>query len=368
MKTSRHQPRIALILALALLVSAVAGCSSGGSAVLEGPEAYSNGIDENGFWKGVTALDHVALQAYEGISIPADVHTVQQEDIDSQVDAILNEYASAKNVTSRAVADGDTVNIDYVGRIDGVEFDGGNTGGQGTEVVIGVTAYIDDFLEQLIGHMPGESFDIEVTFPEDYGKEELNGKDAVFAITINHIVEAVVPEQTDEFVAASLSDAFGWTTIAEMKEGIKTDLRHSAVASYIQEHLLEKATVASVPDDMIEYQENTLIQYYAEYATYYNMELDEFLVAYMEVSGTEELLEQNALQNSEAASFALVIQAIAEEAGISVTDDDVAAYFLEYSGSDDYSEYAASYGMPYLKMMILNQAVLDHLVDSAVLE
>lgn len=95
--------------------------------------------------------------------------------------------ASLQTDTSLTIEDGDTVNIDYVGSIDGVEFQGGNTEGNGADLVIGSHSYIDDFEEQLIGHHPGDSVDVTVTFPEDYGKDELNGKEALFKVTVNGI-------------------------------------------------------------------------------------------------------------------------------------------------------------------------------------
>ena len=91
--------------------------------------------------------------------------------------------------TSLTVEDGDTVNIDYVGSIDGVEFDGGNTNGAGTDLTIGSGLYIDDFEEQLIGAHPGDTVEVNVTFPENYSNEELSGKDAVFEVVINGIYE-----------------------------------------------------------------------------------------------------------------------------------------------------------------------------------
>ncbi len=91
--------------------------------------------------------------------------------------------------TSLTVKDGDTVNIDYVGSIDGVEFDGGSTNGQGTDLTIGSGLYIDDFEEQLIGSHPGDTVDVNVTFPEDYNAEDLRGKDALFVVTINGIYQ-----------------------------------------------------------------------------------------------------------------------------------------------------------------------------------
>ncbi len=90
---------------------------------------------------------------------------------------------------SLEVKDGDKVNIDYVGTVDGVAFDGGNTNGTGTDLTIGSGSYIDDFEEQLIGSHPGDTVEVNVTFPENYGNEELNGKDAVFTVTVNGIYE-----------------------------------------------------------------------------------------------------------------------------------------------------------------------------------
>ena len=89
--------------------------------------------------------------------------------------------------SSLEVKDGDTVNIDYVGRIDGVAFEGGDTKGQGAQLTIGSGTYIDDFEEQLIGSHPGDEVKVTVTFPENYGNEELNGKEAVFDVVVNGI-------------------------------------------------------------------------------------------------------------------------------------------------------------------------------------
>lgn len=89
--------------------------------------------------------------------------------------------------TSLTVENGDTVNIDYVGSVDGVEFEGGSTDGMGTDLVIGSGSYIDDFEDQLIGAHPGDTVDVYATFPENYGIEELNGQEALFVVTVNGI-------------------------------------------------------------------------------------------------------------------------------------------------------------------------------------
>lgn len=106
---------------------------------------------------------------------------------DTSSDTTTEDTLTYSTDTSLTVENGDTVNIDYVGSVDGVEFSGGNTNGAGTDLVIGSGSYIDDFEEQLIGYHPGDTVEVNVTFPEDYGNEELNGKDAVFEVVINGI-------------------------------------------------------------------------------------------------------------------------------------------------------------------------------------
>lgn len=104
-------------------------------------------------------------------------------------DNSTDDSTSYSTDSSLTVEDGDTVNIDYVGSIDGVEFDGGNTQGNGTDLTIGSGRYIDDFEEQLIGAHPGDEVEVTVTFPDDYGNDELNGKEAVFDVIVNGIYQ-----------------------------------------------------------------------------------------------------------------------------------------------------------------------------------
>jgi trigger factor len=330
--------------------------------------SYSDGIDENGFWIGLTALDFVELPEYLGIIVPKDTHVISDSAVQVKIDSILAGYSAHEHFDDRAVEDGDTVNIDYVGSIDGVEFDGGSTGGAGTDVTIGVTSYIDDFLEQLIGHMPGETFDVNVTFPEDYGVEELDGKAAVFVTTINAICKDTAQELTDEFVAESLSPSYGWTTIEEMKAGISADIQKEAVQSYVSEFIVHDAVVLSLPPQLIAYHEKVIVDYYADYAYHYDMDLDSFLSEYVGVDSVEELLEANRADNEEAATHNLIYQAIAEASGLKVSDEDIANFFKEHYDLDDYSMYVEHYGVPYLKQSILSMFAVEHLAENAVLE
>ena len=161
-----------LILASAMLVTLLVGCgtdgeepaddestgsiSASGNPAGGGPTesgtgadaefSHSGGIDENGFWTGINALDYVVIFNYQAMAIPNDVHQISDDAIQSEIDYLLTQFPSVTQIMDRAVVDGDTVNIDYVGSIDGVEFENGSTNGMGTDVTIGLTSYIDDFL------------------------------------------------------------------------------------------------------------------------------------------------------------------------------------------------------------------------------
>ncbi|MDR1823793.1 MAG: FKBP-type peptidyl-prolyl cis-trans isomerase [Bifidobacteriaceae bacterium] len=329
---------------------------------------YSEGLDDNGFVIGVTAKDYVELPNYEAFPVPASVANITDEAVQSEVDSILSGYGEATQVTDRAVVDGDTVNIDYVGSVDGVEFDGGTTNGAGTDVTIGTTTYIDDFLEQLIGHMPGDTFDINVTFPDDYGVDELNGKDAVFVTTVNYISETILPDITDAWVAENLSESYGWNTIAEMQDGIRASLRETAIQNYIYEYLTTEVQISEVPQAMLDKETNAMLAYYQSAADYYQVTLEEYLSTYEGLASLDELYEASASSIQTTVVYALVVQAIAEDAGWTVTEEDLAAFFLANAGSEDYSTYEAEYGLGYLKQLVLAQNVIDYIYEHCVTE
>lgn len=380
---------LALTLTITLAIGIMAGCSDKGDETTAttttesqtettGPASddgsadvvkfdYSAALDEKGFWKDVTALDHVTLFDYKKIEIGEDVHAISDDELKQQIDSLVSSYSEDVEVKDRAVADGDTVDIDYVGSVDGVEFAGGTTNGAGTVVTIGKTIYIDDFLQQLIGHKPGETFDVEVTFPADYGVEELNGKDAVFVTTINHIVETKIPELNDEFVASNFAESNDWKTVTELNEGVRSDMQRSAISLFLQDYVIEASTVSNVPESLIEFQEKSMLDYYQGYAASYGVGLEEFVQTYLQVADTEELLSTNREQNEEMAKFYLIIQAIAEDAKINLSDDDVKEYFTNEYSEEDYTSLMENAGMPYMKMIVINQKVLEILEENVIL-
>ena len=365
---------ICIFLVFAMLPVLLSGCSkktnepsAAGDPASNTAFSYSDGIDENGFWKDIKALDYVETFNYQAVSIPGNVPQISDDDLQTEIDKLLANYSTDKKVTDRAIVDGDTVNIDYVGSVDGVEFEGGSTGGRGTDVTAGSTNYIDDFLVQIIGHTPGETMNVEVTFPANYQEASLQGKDALFVTTINYITEKETVDLTDTFVSENLSDTYHWKTVDEMKKGMRTKLEKSALQNYIRNYLTDEVAVLSVPEQLTKYQENAMVNFYRESAKNYNVGLEEYLNNAAGVSNVDALIESNKSSNLKSATYALVTQAVAEDANLSVSDEDLVNFFAEYVGSSDYSSYEEQYGLPYLKQVTLCQKVLDYISDHAVI-
>ncbi len=315
---------------------------------------YSAGITENGFFEGVVASEIVTLPEYKGIEMTKEELEGSEAALQEQIDLILAEHTSYEQIKDGVVADGDTLNIDYVGSINGVEFQGGNTGGQGTLVTIGVTQYIDDFLEQLIGHKPGENFNIEVTFPENYGNEELNGKDAIFNITINYIQgEEIKAELNDE-----IAEYYGFDSVEALKDDIRKWLKTSAAFTAFT-NVVENTVCEEYPESVINYFVNS-DKYNIEYsAKSQNITADEYAATYLGAESVDAYIEANKEYYEESALGLLVAQAIAELEGITVTDEDVIA-----AGYDQYVSY---YGSPYVKQVLLYQELIPTFIaDNAV--
>ena len=347
--------------------SSASSTASSDSTSSDLPEVdFSAGLTADGLLEGVTALDYVTLpEDYDHISLPADVTTATDEDIQASIDSLLAGFASYEQLTDVEVKEGDTVNIDYVGSVDGVEFDGGSTQGNGTNVVAGSTNYIDDFLTQIIGHKPGETFDVNVTFPDPYeNNPDLAGKDAVFKTTINYVQgEEIMPEVTDDFVNENLSSTYGWTTVEEMRAGIAENLVESQRGSYISDYIFENSQVSEVPESVVTFVENTLSNNYISMANQYGMKLEDFL-SYMGADSLETMLEQNHDAIVQQAEQMMILQAVSEKAAIEVTKEDV----MSVAGltEETYNQVLEVYGEPYMYMSTRTSLASSYLLDNAV--
>ena len=331
----------------------------------------SAGISDSGYFEGVKALDFVTLPEYKGISIPADDHTATEDEINEQLSSLLSNFEQTNEITDRAVENGDKVNIDYVGSVDGVEFEGGSTQGQGTTVTAGATNYIDDFLTQLIGHMPGETFNVEVTFPDPYeNNTDLSGKDAVFVTTINYIAETVDPELTDDFVKENLTEQYHWESAAEVTEYMRSIVVKRKLHTFIDSYLDENAEVSSIPESLVEYQKNAMLNYYESYASQYGVSLEDF-IASGGYDSVDVFVEEQKSSLENAAKDVLVLQAVAENEGIEIAESDVDAFILASylsSTEDTLPQIKEYYGLGYWANQTLIDRVYTLIADNATLE
>ncbi len=313
-------------------------------------------FDDTGYLIGLDT-SKVKLPDYKSIVVPKEHHTPSKEDVQKAIDAELAKFAEPVNVTTGTVPDGATLNIDYVGSVDGVEFEGGNTNGQGTEVTIGVTQYIDDFLEQLVGKKIGSTFDIEVTFPEDYHMPDLAGKDAIFKITINSMkTPGELPELTDDFVKTNFAFT-GVTTKEEYIQYVTDMLSSTLVNRYLYGEILKKTTFDEVNENAIKFHQDHVLAYCEMEAKAYGMTLD----AYLELTGLgtkEQFLELGAEAIKSDAEQLLVLQSIGKHENITVTDEDIKAQV-----GDNQAQLEELYGKNYVKMSVLNEKVLTFLEE-----
>lgn len=336
--------------------------SSGDTAT---PEKFelSKFLTDEGHLKDVEALELVELGQYSGIIVPKSELVVKEEEVKAQIDSLLQMGASFVTLQEGEIKSDSTLNIDYVGKVDGVAFEGGSTDGAGTDVTVGVTQYIDDFIQQLVGHKVGDKFDINVTFPTDYANAELAGKDAVFSITINSLQgEEVLPEFTDEYVEKMLGEQLGLKTVKEARDFITNDIKKYQQENYVWKTLLENVSVKEIPKSVTEFKINDILNGYNMSAQQYGMSLDDYFAA----NGTtrDDFLKTQEEAISGQAKTAIILMAIAEKEGFTVTDDEI----KEFLGTEDFSAAENTYGKPYIKFMVLISKADKLIQDKAVVE
>ncbi len=333
---------------------------------------YSAALDENGYFTGVRALDYVTLPAdYKALSVSAADVQVTDDELQTNLDYILSQFAETEQDTESTIQNGDSVNIDYVGSVDGIEFTGGNTNGQGTTVTAGSTQYVDDFLTQIIGHKPGETFDVVVTFPDGYNDStdangdpiKLAGQEAVFSVTINYIAKSVTPELTDEFISKNIDPKYG-STVEEFKDTVRKDVADANLEKYVTNYLTQNSVYADeLPEAVTEYSSMMVLNYYCGYASAKNQTLTQFIQENLDADSIQALLDSNKEAIDNQAKRFLLYQALAEDQGLDCTDDDVKAYF-EDLGNTDYSDYQNFYGTNYLRMNAVGDKAFNNILAS----
>ncbi|ACL75187.1 trigger factor [Ruminiclostridium cellulolyticum] len=305
-------------------------------------EAYDNAIEENNinpvdrpeidivqigknqnliFTAKVTVKPEVELGAYMGVEAKKAEANVTDEDLENEFNKVVEKNARLVSVTDRPIQSGDTAVIDFEGFIDSVPFEGGK--GEDYSLVIGSGTFIPGFEDQLIGKNIADDVDVNVSFPEEYGKEELNGKEALFKVLIKEIKVKELPTVDDEFA----KDISEFDTLEEYKNDLRNKLEESAKSKAERDNeesviqaVVGNATV-DIPNVMVEKHIDAMARDFDMRLRYQGLDLQR----YLEIMGTdfEGFREQFRERAANEVKIQLVIEKISKVENVEATDADV---------------------------------------------
>ena len=368
--------KIAKVLVAGLIGLQLIGCSNQKTEnTEENKEVAENAESAEAtvvYFDEINADEYVTLGDYKGLEVVSTVQSIGDEEVDSYIEYMLSSTSGElEEVTDRDVIEnGDVANIDYVGKKDGVAFDGGTA--EGYDLGIGSGSFIPGFEEGLVGVKKGETVDIELTFPENYHAPDLAGAEVVFTVTVNGIYKEIKPEFNDEYVAGLAIENV--STTEEYRSYLKNMMEESEkqyALQDVQTQLLamvtENATVSGTPQELIDrfYQVNINNMTYN--AMMYGMDLQTFVSSYYGLD--EESFEAETVAAAEeSAKQALVCLKIASEENIVVTEEEVNAAveesYAEY-GYPSAEEFKATIDMDEYKDSLLLNKIVDFLVENA---
>ena len=286
------------------------------------------------FTAEVAVRPEVTLGKYMGVTVTKIDTSVSDEEVEESLEKERNNNARTITVTDRAVESGDTAVIDFEGFVDGVAFEGGK--GENHPLEIGSHTFIDTFEDQLIGKNTGDEVEVNVTFPEQYQAADLAGKPAVFKVKINEIKTKELPELDDEFA----QDVSEFDTLAEYKEDLKKRLveqKENEAKRTKEDEAIQKIIDKSkmdIPDAMINTQCDTMIEEFAQRIAQSGLSMDQ----YLQFSGmtVDKLREQVRPEATTRIQSSLVLEQIAKDENIEITDEDIDA---------EIEKMAKAYGM-----------------------
>lgn len=272
----------------------------------------------------------VTIEKYTGIKIEKFEYTVTDADVDKEIDNTRERFAESVDVTDRAAQNGDTVNIDFEGKMDGVAFDGGSA--QGYDLTLGAGQFIAGFEEQVVGMNVGETKDVNVTFPEDYQAENLKGKPAVFTVTVHKITGKVLPELNEEFakkVGSDSVDAYRAKVRERLEKAAASRSLNETENSIITE--IAKGASAEIPDAMIEKQEEYSMQRMEYSLMYQGIKLDDYLKY---VNQTRDEYKKHFEEEARRTVLhQLIVEKLIKELNIEATEAEIADKVAEQAAS-----------------------------------
>ena len=368
--------KIVKALVAGLIVLQLMGCGGQKSENAESNQAVSETSETTRkatpiYFSEIKADEYVTLGDYKGLEVVSTTSVVSDKEVESYITYMLSMSGSREEIMDRDVIEqGDIANIDYVGKKDGVAFDGGTA--EGYYLEIGSGTFIPGFEEGLVGVKKGETVDLNLTFPESYHSEELAGAEVVFTVTVNGIYRNATPEFNDEFVATLGID--GVTTTDDYRVYLKNLMEENEKETALQDvqmqlfnMIIENAEISGIPEKLIDKFYDININNMNYQASMYGMDLESFVSSYYGMDTAA--FEEEATAAAEiSAKQTLVCLKIAADENITVTDEDIDAALEEkyaeygYASAEDFEANIDK--EEYRDSLLLNK-VVDFLVENA---
>ena len=320
----------------------------------------------------VDVKPEVKLGEYKGIEVEDVKYEVTEELLESELENQRQMNARLINIDDRAAKEGDKVNIDFKGFVDGVAFEGGEAEKQ--DLDLGSNTFIEGFEEQIVGHNVGDEFEVKVTFPEEYFSEDLQGKEALFNVVLNSISYEELPELDDEFI----KDISEFETVEEYKNDIKAkkeeefeERAKSEKENAVLEKIVENIEV-EIPEGMIKSQIDSQMQNFDQSLKSQGMSLED----YVKMLGTslEDFAENLRPDAEKQVKSGLALEAIAAAEKIEVSDEelekDVDEMVKQYFADDEeqqkkMKEYMIESNKEALMENMISRKAIDFIVEQA---
>ncbi|MGI6742080.1 MAG: trigger factor [Eubacteriales bacterium] len=308
---------------------------------------------------------------YKGIEVILDPINITDEQVDQQIATNLENAAEYEQIETGTVKSGDTVVVDYVGKIDGKEIENGSVNNM--SISVGSGKFMAEFEDALIGHSIGETVNFDITFPTEHQVAEIAGKTVTFTVTLKSILIVKIPELSDEWVAAN-TDA---STVAEWKVLVKQQLENEAdyeqesqKSDLLWEKIMEGSEVLYYPEGPMKYYNDNYIKYYKDIAESNGQTIEDYLAQY---GISYEQFINDAKTNAElSVKTDLVFHYICEKEKITVTETEFLTKASEYyevyykNNYETFEDFINDYGENTIKLSVLYEKMLKWLVENAV--
>ena len=310
----------------------------------------------------------VTLGEYKGVEVKREHTLVTEDEVNAEIEKERNKQAAEVSVEDRAVAEGDTVNLDYSGSVDGVKFAGGTAEAQ--TLKIGSHTFIPGFEEQMVGMNIGEEKDLEVTFPEEYHAKELAGKKAVFHVKVNGITETQLPALDDDFA----KDISEFDTLDEYKADVRAKLEaqaaerdNNAFTNAVIEKVMENATV-EIPEAMVERQIDSMVRNFEARLAQQGLKLADFI----KYTGQDEKSFRNQYREQAEKSVRanLVLEAVENAENFEATEEEIDAEIAKFAGQvgqdvENLKKNLTEGDREYFKADVIRDKAVKFLCDNA---